>query len=35
LGKALEMIAEGKYTKEQLIENFELTEGQTKLLQNV
>ncbi len=35
LGKALEMIAEGKYTKEQLIENFELTEGQTKLIENV
>ncbi len=35
LGKALEMIAEGKYTKEELIEKFELTEGQTKLLENV
>jgi hypothetical protein len=35
LSKALEMIAEGKYTKEELIEKFELTEGQTKLLENV
>jgi hypothetical protein len=35
LGKALEMIAEGKYTKEELIEKFDLTEGQTKLLENV
>jgi len=35
LGKALEMIAEGKYTKEELIEKFELTEGQTKLLENI
>jgi hypothetical protein len=35
LGKALEMIADGKYTKEELIQNFALTEGQTKLLENV
>jgi hypothetical protein len=35
LGKALEMIADGKYTKEELIQNFALTDSQTKLLENV
>ena len=35
LGKALEMIADGKYTKEELIQNFALTDSQIKLLENV
>jgi hypothetical protein len=35
LGKALEAIAESKYTKEELLTNFNLTESQTKLLENV
>lgn len=33
--KAVEMIAEGKYTKEELMENFALTEAQTKLIEKV
>ena len=35
LGKALEAIAEGKYTKEELLANFSLTDSQIKLLENV
>lgn len=35
LGKALEAIAEGKYTKEELLSNFSLTDAQIKLLENV
>ena len=35
LGKALEAIAEGKYTKEELLSNFSLTDSQIKLLENV
>lgn len=35
LGKALEAIAEGKYTKEDLYEQFSLTTAQAKLLENV
>lgn len=35
LGKALEAIAEGKYTKDELLSNFSLTDSQIKLLENV
>ena len=35
LGKALEAIAEGKYTKDELLTNFSLTDSQIKLLDNV
>ena len=35
LGKALEAIAEGKYTKDELLANFSLTDSQIKLLENV
>lgn len=35
LGKAMEAIAEGRYTKEELLSNFSLTEAQTKLIENV
>jgi hypothetical protein len=35
LGKALEAIAEGKYTKDELLSNFNLTDSQIKLLENV
>ena len=35
LGKALEAIAENKYTKEELLSNFSLTDSQIKLLENV
>jgi len=35
LGKALEAISEGKYTKDELLSNFSLTDSQIKLLENV
>jgi hypothetical protein len=35
LGKALEAIAGGKYTKEELLSNFSLTEAQLTLIENV
>jgi hypothetical protein len=35
LGKALEAIAQGKYTKEDLYAQFSLTTAQAKLLENV
>jgi len=35
LGKALEAIAGGKYTKEELLSNFSLTDDQLTLIENV
>jgi hypothetical protein len=35
LGKALEAIASGNYTKEELLSNFSLTDSQTKLIEKV
>ncbi len=35
LGKALEAIAGGKYTKEELLSNFSLTDAQLTLIENV
>ena len=35
LGKALEAIAGGKYTKEELLSNFSLTDSQLTLIENV
>jgi len=35
LGKALEAIAGGKYTKEELLSNFTLTDAQLTLIENV
>jgi hypothetical protein len=35
LGKALEAIAQGNYTKEELLSNFSLTDSQTKLIEKV
>ncbi len=35
LGKALEAIAGGKYTKEELLSNFTLTDSQLTLIENV
>ena len=35
LSKAIELIVEGKYTKEELLNKFALTEGQIELMENV
>ena len=35
LSKAIELIVEGKYTKEELLNKFALTEGQIELMDNV
>jgi hypothetical protein len=35
LAKAIEAIAEGKYTKEELLNNFTLTSAQLKLIENI
>ena len=35
LSKAIELIVEGKYTKEELLNKFALTEGQIELIENV
>jgi hypothetical protein len=35
LSKAIEMIVEGKYTKEELLNKFALTEAQIELIENV
>jgi hypothetical protein len=35
LSKAIEAIAEGKYTKEELLNNFTLTSAQLKLIENI
>jgi hypothetical protein len=35
LGKAIESIAAGKYTKEELLANFSLTEAQLKMIETI
>jgi len=35
LAKAIEAIAEGKYTKEELLNSFTLTSAQLKLIENI